>query len=59
MGQTAFAKRRGANGIPLATTLACYIGGLGCVLGLTYSPAAPAAPGLGRHAAPVGVDYGP
>ena len=59
MGQTADKKNRAETGTLLAATLACYIGGLGCVLGLTYSPAAPAAPGLGRHAAPVGVDYGP
>lgn len=58
MGQTAGAKRRAETGTMLAVTLACYLVGLACVLGLTYSLAALAAPGLRRQGAAADVYYG-
>ena len=46
MRQTTRAKNRAETKTLLAATLACYLAGFACVLALSYSLAALAAPGL-------------
>lgn len=49
MRQTAHTKNRAETRTLLAATLACYLLGFACVLSMTYTLAALAAPGL-NHA---------
>jgi hypothetical protein len=58
MRHTTHAKNRAETKTLLAATLACYLAAFGCVLVLTYTLAALAAPGLKRQAAAVSVSYG-
>ncbi|HEX8145697.1 MAG TPA: hypothetical protein VF591_00730 [Pyrinomonadaceae bacterium] len=46
MRRNADTERRAETGTLLAATLACYLAGFACVLALSYSLAALAAPGL-------------
>ena len=59
MRQTADRKNRAETGTMLAATLACYLTALACVLALSYSLAALAAPGLQRRTAAVHAPYEP
>ena len=58
MRQTADTKNRAETGTMLAATLACYLAGFACVLALSYSLAALAAPGLRRQTAVITAQYG-
>ena len=58
MRQTADKKNRAETGTLLAATLPCYLAALVCVLALSYSLAALAAPGLKRQTAAVAAPYG-
>jgi hypothetical protein len=58
MRQTAVTRNGAETRALLAATLACYLVGLTCVLALSYSLAALAAPGLKRQTAAITASYG-